>query len=115
LPDTVGPRQSAFDFVRVYDWPRQTERFRFGPYAPGSRALVISANGRRALTIAEPSIGPRSETPQDAVCLDLVTGQEICRIRTGSSQLTAIALSPDGIRAALSDADGQVVFCDLPN
>ena len=107
-------RQSAFDVVRVWDWSRQTERFRFGPYTPGSRALAVSADARRALTIAEPSIGPRTELPQDAVWLDLTTGQEICRLHTGSKTLTAVALSPTATRAALADADGRVVFCDLP-
>ena len=116
-PDqAVAPSESktAFDFVRVWDWPNQAEGFRFGPYAPGSRALAVSPDGRRALTIAEPSIGPRSESPQDAVWLDLATGQEICRVRTSSRCLTAVALSPTGTRAALADAEGQVVFCDLP-
>ena len=67
-----------------------------------------------ATTAIEPSIGPRSEMPQDAVWLDLTTGQEICRVRTSSKTLTAVALSPTGTRAALADAAGQVVFCDLP-
>jgi hypothetical protein len=106
--------QAAFDFVRVWDWLKQTEQFRFGPYAPGSRALAMTADGQRALTIAEPSIGPRSEQPQEAVWLDLATGQELCRFRTNSKTLTAVALSPSATRAALADADGQVVFCDLP-
>ncbi len=113
--DPTAEPKTAFDFVRVWDWSKQTEQFRFGPYAPGSRALAVSSDGRRALTIAEPSIGPRSEQPQEAVWLDLTTGQEICRFRTNSKTLTAVALSPSGARAALSDADGQVVFCDLPN
>jgi len=106
--------QAAFDFVRVWDWSNQTEQFRFGPYAPGSRALAINSDGQRALTIAEPSIGPRSELPQEAVWLDLTTGQELCRFRTHSNTLTAVALSPSATRAALADADGYVVFCDLP-
>ncbi len=106
--------KTAFDFVRVWDWPNPNEGFRFGPYAPGLRALAVSPDGRRALTIAEPSIGPRSELPQDAVWLDLTTGQEICRVRTSSNCLTAVALSSTGTRAALADTEGQVVFCDLP-
>ncbi|MFM9960817.1 MAG: WD40 repeat domain-containing serine/threonine protein kinase [Planctomycetaceae bacterium] len=106
--------QAAFDFVRVWDWSKQAEQFRFGPYAPGLRALAMTSDGHRALTIAEPSIGPRSEQPQEAVWLDLTTGQEICRFRTNSKTLTAVALSPSATRAALADADGQVVFCDLP-
>ena len=110
---TTEPR-AAFDFVRVWDWTKQTEQFRFGPYAPGLRALAITTDARRALTIAEPSIGPRSEQPQEAVWLDLTTGQEICRFRTNSKTLTAVALSPSATRAALANADGQVVFCDLP-
>lgn len=109
---------TAFDFVRVYDWPPKsadaTERLRFGPYTPGSRAMAISSDGYRALTIAEPSIGPRSHLPQDAVCLDLTTGQEICRLQVSSEPLTAVALAPSGTRAALADASGNVVFCDLP-
>ncbi len=115
--DQSADPKTAFDFVRVWDWSKQTERFRFGPYAPGSRALAVSSDGRRALTIGEPSIGPRSEMPQDAVWLDLTTGQEICRLRTNSKTLTAVALSPTASRAALAalaDIDGQVVFCELP-
>lgn len=115
-PNREQPTDSAaaFDFVRVWDWSKQTEQFRFGPYAPGSRALAMTADGQRALTIAEPSIGPRSELPQVAVWLDLTSGQEICRFRTDSKTLTAVAISPSATRAALADADGHVVFCDLP-
>ncbi len=94
----------------------------------GSRGLSMSRDGRRVIAIAEPvafrqrveasesneSSANTSNPAQAAVVLDGETGREICRLKTGSTQLQSVAISPDGKQAALGDNEGRVVFSRLP-
>jgi len=94
----------------------------------GTRGLGLSRDGQRAIAIGEPVLiratnlvadsdpaAPVSESSaQAAIVFNVLTGEEVCRLKTGSTQLMAVALTPDGKLAALGDADGRVVFSRLP-
>lgn len=94
----------------------------------GTRGLALSRDGQRAIAIGEPVLiratnsvadsdaaAPKSASAaQTAIVFDVLTGKEVCRLKTGSSQLLAVAIAPDGKLAALGDVDGQVVFGRLP-
>ena len=113
VPREEGQKSSAFDFVLAWQLPTREPRS-FGPFTPGSRALSMTPNGGRVLTIAEPSIGPRSDAMQEAVLLDVESGQEVCRFTSKSTQLTTVAIAPEGNLAAIADIEGRVTICRLP-
>lgn len=88
-----------------------------GPFAPVNRTLSLSRDGRRLITIAESVAlhdGEQAGVAQSAVVFDVESGREICRVQTGSPQLHAAAISPDGSLAVIGDAAGRVVFSHLP-
>lgn len=113
VPREDGKVKSAFDFVLAWKLPSREPRS-FGPFAPGSRGLAMTPEGQRVLTIAEPSIGPRSDAMQEAVLLDVETGSEVCRFTSKSTQLTTVAIAPKGDLAAIADVEGRVTICRLP-
>lgn len=108
---------SIGDWVQAWDVPSRKLLWTRGPFAPASRALGLSRDGQRLITIAE-SVTLGGDTvdpsPQSAAVLEVATGREVCRVQTGNSHLHAAAISPDGTLAVLGDATGRVVFCRLP-
>ena len=112
VPREDGKEKSAFDFVLAWQLPSREPRS-FGPFAPGSHGLAMTPGGH-VLTIAEPSIGPRSDTMQEAVLLNVESGSEVCRFTSKSTQLTTVAIAPKGNLAAIADVEGRVTICRLP-
>lgn len=108
-------RTNVVDRISLWNTHARKRVWTNGPYQPGSRGLDMSHNGKRIIAIAESvRVSGDDAKPQSAVVLDAKDGREICRLQTGSSQLTAVAISPDGQTAALGDASGRVVFSRLP-
>ncbi len=117
------------DVVSAVDVAKRETSWRKPFKGGGSRGLAMSRDGRRVITIAEPveirstnampdevteAAAPRAASAQAAAVLEVASGNEICRLKTGSTQLLSVAISPDGKLAALGDAEGRVVLSRLP-
>jgi hypothetical protein len=114
LIDASEADGAAADFVTIWDGESLQRRHRIGPLAPARPSVCLTSDGRRLLTIGEPASADRQIEPQSAVLFETATGNEVCRIQTGSRFITAVAISPGDRRAAIADAAGQVVLCKLP-
>ncbi len=104
------PPKASADFVSIWDGRSRELLHRSGPLAAARPCLQLTSNGARLLTIGESTNGH----PESAILLETASGVEICRYQTGGRFLTAVAISPHDRRAAIADADGQLVLCDLP-
>ncbi len=114
LIDSSKPEGAAADFVTIWDGASLERRHRIGPLAPARPSLCLTSDGQRLLTIGASASAGEPDEPQSAVLFETSTGKEVCRFQTGSRFLTTVAIGPDDRRAAIADADGQVVLCDLP-
>jgi serine/threonine protein kinase len=114
LIDLSDAQGVAADFVTIWNGATLERRHRIGPLAPASPSLCLTSDGQRLLTIGAAASAGQPDEPQSAVLFETARGNEVCRFQTGSRFLTAVAIGPDDRRAAIADADGQVVLCDLP-
>ena len=114
LIDASSSEGGTADFVTIWDGAALERRHRIGPLAPARPSLCLTSDGQRLLTIGEPASADQLTEPQSAVLYETATGNEVCRFQTGSRFLTTVAIGPNHRRAAIADADGTVVLCDLP-
>ncbi len=112
--DASNPGGAAADFVTIWDGESLQRRHRIGPLAPARPSVCLTSDGQRLLTVGEPAAADRLDEPQSAVLFETATGNEVCRFQTGSRFVTTVAIAPDDRCAAIADADGHVVLCDLP-
>jgi len=114
LLDPAVQHGAAADFVSIWDGVSLERRHRIGPLAPARSSICLTSDGSRILTVGESSAADDPDKPQSATLFATSTGNEICHFQTGGRFITTVAIAPDDRRAAIADADGRVVLCDLP-
>lgn len=108
------------DVVTIWDAQAEQPLWSKSGLESARPGIGLSSDGRRLISIGEAvSLHATSSRPnsseQAAIVWDIPSQQELCRLKTGSAQLRAVAITANGTIAALGDEQGRVVLSRLPS
>jgi WD40 repeat protein/serine/threonine protein kinase len=111
---------SADETVRLWDVATGQEVRRFEGHTADVRTVDISPDGTRLLTGGGRFTAKDMPSDADLRLWDVATGQEVCRMVAGNSEVRRVRFLPDGVRALAvygselsSEGDNVMLLWDL--